>query len=270
MTFVTSGGETAVQADATILALGGASWPRLGSDGGWVPILAARGVAITPLLPANCGVRLAWSAFVRDRFAGEPLKRIAITVGEHTMRGEALITADGFEGGAVYALGPAIRAELAAHGSCRLCLDLKPDFDVDEVAVKLYSPRGKLSLANHLRKSIALPPAAIAVLHEGHGKVLPADPMALAEAIKNVPLITTSLAPIERAISTAGGIAWSALDKRFMLKAVPGVFAAGEMLDWEAPTGGYLLQGCFSTGRSAAEGALVYLGPEKFAATEIV
>ena len=260
LTFQSSNGtEIHVRADATILALGGASWPRLGSDGGWVPILAASGAAITPLMAANCGVRIEWSAYFRERFAGEPLKRIVIGVSGSIARGEAMITADGLEGGAVYSLGPAIRSALAAGEKCQLILDLKPDQDLLGITGRLSRARRKLSLSNYLRKVVALSPAAIALLHEGHGKFLPAEPGALAAAIRSVPLAITGLGGIERAISTAGGVAWSAIDDRFMLKAMPGTFAAGEMLDWEAPTGGYLLQACFATGVAAARGAMTYL-----------
>ncbi len=259
LTFVSGDGRAvSVTADATVLALGGASWPRLGSDGGWVPILGARGVAITPLQSANCGVRVAWSAFLRERFAGEPLKRIAVSVGGTTQRGEAIITEHGLEGGAIYGLGPAIRAGLAQGSGCTLTLDLRPDLDQFQLTGALSRPRGKLSLGNFLRKAAALSPAAIALLHEGHGKALPSEADELAAAIKAVPLTVTALSPIERAISTAGGIAWQALDEHYMLKSVPGTFAAGEMIDWDAPTGGYLLQACFATGAAAARGALAY------------
>ena len=259
-------GGAPVAADAVILALGGASWPKLGSDGGWASVLAERGVAVTPLQPANCGVHVVWSAFVRARFAGAPLKRIAVSVGDTTQRGEALITEHGLEGGAIYALGPMIRKELAAGPDCKITLDLRPDLDQSQLTGALSRPRGKLSLGNFLRKAVSLSPAAIAVLHEGHGKALPSEADELAAAIKAVPLTITGLSPIERAISTAGGIAWDALDDHFMLKALPGVFAAGEMIDWEAPTGGYLLQACFSTGAAAARGAIQYLSEEAQAA----
>ncbi len=262
---VNDGSKVSVLADATILALGGASWPRLGSDGSWAPILTARGVAITPLSPANCGVRVAWSEHIAGRFAGEPLKRIAVAVGNTTLRGEAVITADGLEGGVIYALGPSIRERLASAQGCALSLDLRPDLDHSQLTGALSRPRGKLSLANHLRKAAALPPVAIALLHEGHGKTLPSEPDALAAAVKAVPITVTGLSPIERAISTAGGICWRALDEHFMLKDVPGVFAAGEMIDWDAPTGGYLLQACFSTGAAAARGALGW--PDRSAKT---
>ena len=260
LTFVAIDGRTgAVKPDATVLALGGASWPKLGSDGGWVSMLAERGVEVTALQPANCGVHVAWSELLAARFAGEPLKRIAVSVGDTMQRGEAMVTRQGLEGGVIYALGPIIRERLADPSGCILTLDLRPDLDHAQLTGALSRPRGKLSLGNYLRKTAALPPVAIALLHEGHGKALPVEPDELAFAVKAVPVSITGLSAIERAISTAGGIAWNALDERFMLRAVPGVFAAGEMIDWDAPTGGYLLQACFATGAAAARGVLAYL-----------
>lgn len=259
LTFVARDGESrSVHANATVLALGGASWPKLGSDGGWVPLLAQRDIQITPLTAANCGVTVAWSEMFRSRFAGVPLKRIALSVGCTPVRGEAMVTAGGLEGGAVYELGPAIRALLARQSSCSITFDLRPDFSQDELAARIARLRGKQSLSNHLRKVAGLPPVAIALMREGQ-QALPADPASLARTVKAVPLTVTGLSPIDRAISTAGGIAWAGLDARYMLRRLPGVFAAGEMLDWEAPTGGYLLQACFSTGHAAALGALTYL-----------
>ena len=288
LTFVARDGDhQSVHADAVVLALGGASWPKLGSDGGWVQLLAQRDVQITPLTAANCGVTVAWSEIFRSRFAGVPLKRIALSVGGTSVRGEAMVTAGGLEGGVIYELGPAIRAQLAEYSSCSITLDLRPDFSHDELATRLARPRGKQSLSNHLRKVAGLPPVAIALLREAHALSAPqratphpvllptgegqdeglmrssrfdaTDPAALACLIKAVPLTITGLAAIERAISTAGGIAWSELDAQLMLRRLPGVFAAGEMLDWEAPTGGYLLQASFSTGHAAARGVLDYV-----------
>ncbi|MDQ0391229.1 NAD(P)/FAD-dependent oxidoreductase [Labrys monachus] len=244
---------------ATLLALGGASWPRLGSDGGWVPLLRKRGIDITPLVAANSGVEIAWSPFFRDKFAGEPLKRIALTVGSEKTRGEAMITAQGLEGGAVYALSRPIRDFIALQGQAKLRIDLKPDLTQGAVAAALRAPRGSHSLANHLRKTLKLPPAAISLLREASGAHGPSEPEALARLIKQVPLIATGQSGLERAISTAGGIALSALDEGYMLRDHPGLFAAGEMLDWEAPTGGYLLQACFATGVAAAKGIDAWL-----------
>jgi uncharacterized flavoprotein (TIGR03862 family) len=246
--------------DATILALGGASWPRLGSDGSWVRLLAARGVPITPLRPANVGFTVAWSEVLRSRFEGEPLKRIALTFGGRTVRGEAVITAGGIEGGAVYALSAPLREAVIRDGGAVLTVDLRPDLTGEALARRLAGPRGGQSASTFLRKAAGLPPVAIALLREAHGPDLPRDPEALARAVKAVPLRLTGVAGLDRAISTAGGVALEAVDERLMLRALPGVFAAGEMLDWEAPTGGYLLQASFATGAAAARGALAWLG----------
>ena len=242
--FATAEGETSVRPSAALLALGGASWPRLGSDGSWVAILEARGVRVTRLHPANCGVLHPWSAPFRERFQGQPLKRIAVSFGDATVRGEAMVTEDGLEGGAIYALSRPIREALEREGSATLCLDLRPD--LDEAALRRRMGGAGLSRANAWRRA-GLAPAASALLREVGGEP------------KRALLAVTGLRPIERAISTAGGIALDAVDGRFMLGALPGVFAAGEMLDWEAPTGGYLLQACFSTGRAAAEGMIKWL-----------
>ncbi len=250
-------GERPVRADAVILACGGASWPKLGSDGGWVGPLTAAGIAVTPLAPSNAGVRVAWSEHLRERFAGEPLKRVALSVGAATARGEAIITEDGLEGGVVYALGAAIRAELAAKGAATLVVDLRPDLNPATLARKLEGPREGASTATILRKRAGLAPAAAALLREA-GQV-PVEASALAGRIKALPLTVTGFSDVARAISTAGGVAFDALDDDLMLSAMPGVFAAGEMLDWDAPTGGYLLQASFATGRAAAEGALRWI-----------
>lgn len=261
--FETEAGEIAVEAPCTVLALGGASWPRLGSDGSWVDPLKDAGIRVTPLAPANCGVRIAWSDVFRARFAGAPLKRLALALGRETTRGEATITADGLEGGAVYALSAPIRNAIAAHGTAELRIDLRPDETEAELTARLGKPRGKQSLATHLRKALSLDPPAIGLLQEAAHATgtplgrLPAD--AVARLLKAVPVRVTGLAPIDRAISTAGGVSFDDLDASFMLRTRPGTFVAGEMLDWEAPTGGYLLQACLATGRAAAEGALAYL-----------
>jgi uncharacterized flavoprotein (TIGR03862 family) len=258
--FITAAGASEPHAaGAVVLALGGGSWARLGSDGGWVDMLRGWGVATEPLAPANCGVTIDWSEHVRSRFAGTPLKRIAVSTGGQTVRGEAMITANGLEGGAVYAVSPLIRAALAAHGHATLTLDLRPDLELAGVTARLAAPRGKMSAANWLRKTLALSPAAIALLHENAGKGLAMDPDRLAARIKAVPLRVTGLAGLERAISTSGGVAWDEVDSRLMLRRRPGIFLAGEMLDWEAPTGGYLLQACFATGRAAGLGVLAHL-----------
>ena len=250
------GRTTSHRPDATLLALGGASWPRLGADGGWVAILRQAGIAVADLVSSNCGVRVAWSAHLATGFAGVPLKRIALTAGGERVRGEAVITARGLEGGAVYALSAPVRAELAARGRARLTIDLRPDLDTGDLAARLRTARrGSRSLASFLRSAASLPPVAIALLREAHGRALPEDPGRLAAAIKAVDLTTDGLAPIDRAISSAGGIAWDELDDDLMLRRRPGVFVCGEMIDWDAPTGGYLLQACFATARRAAAGA---------------
>jgi uncharacterized flavoprotein (TIGR03862 family) len=254
--------DVTVAADATVLALGGASWPRLGSDGGWFDILSERGVGLAPLAASNCGFVVPWSEPFR-RFEGEPLKRIALTFGGDTVRGEAVVTRDGIEGGAVYALSPLLRETIAAQGDATLLIDLRPDMSGDAISAKLAAPRGKQSLSNVLRKALKLSPAAAGLLHEAAasaGKALSAyDAAALAALIKAVPVRLTATQPIATAISSAGGIRFDALDDSFMLKELPGVFAAGEMLDWEAPTGGYLLQACFATGAAAGYGALSWI-----------
>ena len=248
------GGLLVVTPDATVLALGGASWPRFGSDGGWVEPLRAAGIAVTALQPANCGFELGWSAHFRDRHAGTPLKNIAVTFAGQRLSGEAMVTGQGLEGGVIYAHAGALRAALGA-GAATVEIDLKPGLSVDALVAKLGKPRGGQSLSNFLRKTAGLDPVAIALLRE-NGAPLDGEPAALAQRIKHLALSVHAAAPIARAISTAGGIAFAALDDTYMLTAMPGVFAAGEMLDWEAPTGGYLLQACFATGRAAAEGVL--------------
>lgn len=243
--------------DVTLLALGGASWPRLGADGGWVPLLAGRGVPVAPLRPANAGFVVEWSPVLRERFAGQPLKRIAIALGDERSTGEAMIDAHGLEGGAVYALSAPIREAIARDGAATIRLDLRPDLSHADLAGRLARRRKGETLSNHLRKAAGLAPAAAALLREPGP--LPEAPEALASLIKDLPLRLVAPMPLARAISTAGGIACEALDERFMLKALPGVFAAGEMLDWEAPTGGYLLQACFATGHAAAAGIEAWL-----------
>lgn len=261
--FETAEGERAVDATCTILALGGASWPRLGSDGSWVRPLEEAGVRVAPLAPANCGIRIAWSDVFRTRFAGTPLKRIAVTLGAETARGEAMITAEGLEGGAVYALSAPIRREIAAHGAAELTIDLRPDEPAAALAARLAKPRGKQSLSTYLRKVLSLDATAIGLVQEAaHAAGTPLaamSPDAIAGLVKAVPVRAIGLAPIDRAISTAGGVAFDEIDASFMLRTRPGTFVAGEMLDWDAPTGGYLLQACFATGRAAAEGALAFL-----------
>ncbi|MBU6500123.1 MAG: TIGR03862 family flavoprotein, partial [Rhodospirillales bacterium] len=247
-------GGTPVAADATVLALGGASWPRLGADGGWTGFLAD--LPIAPLRPANCGFTVTWSAHLRARFAGAPLKRVALTFAGRRVRGEAVITEAGIEGGAVYALAAGLREAIAADGPARLLVDLRPDLEAAELARRLDLPRRGQSLSTFLRKNAGLSPVAVALVQEAlHG----GDTTALPALIKSLPLRLLAAAPLARAISTAGGLRREAFDAHFMLTGRPGVFAAGEMLDWEAPTGGYLLQACFSTGAAAGRGVLAWL-----------
>lgn len=249
-----AGGEETVRPRATLLALGGASWPRLGSDGSWVELLAQRGVAVAPLRPANAGFSVAWSPLMRDRFAGLPLKRVALSFAGRRVPGEAMIDAGGIEGGAVYALSGALRDAIARDGEAVLTIDLRPDLTEPELASRLERRRPGETLSNHLRKAAGLSPVAAAVLRETAGGTLPVEPAALARLVKAAPLRLTGMASLARAISTAGGIRAGEIDRDFMLRRLPGIFVAGEMIDWEAPTGGYLLQACFATGVAAAEG----------------
>jgi uncharacterized flavoprotein (TIGR03862 family) len=251
--FDAGGGPIAVEPDATLFALGGASWPRLGADGGWVEPFRRRGIPIEPLRASNAGVLIDWSPMFRERFAGVPLKRIRATAGGRSVRGEALVTVTGLEGGAIYGLAP----ELAAGGALRL--DLRPDLETEVLVQRLARADRKHSLANRLRQKAGLGPAAIGLLREATGNRLPTGPEALARLIKDVILPVTGLASLERAISTAGGVSFTALDARFMLRDMPGCFVAGEMLDWDAPTGGYLLQACFATAVAAANGLDAWL-----------
>lgn len=252
--FETPEGSLRLRPAAVVLALGGASWPRLGSDGAWPALL--RGIGVAPLRPANCGFAIAWSEVFRRRFEGQPLKRIALEFRGARIRGEAVVTATGIEGGAVYALSAALREAIAAEGPVTAHLDLRPAAVGEEFARRLDAPRGGQSLSNHLRRA-GLAPVAIGLVREAlhAGATAP-----LSQLVRALPLRLLAPQPIARAISTAGGIRWEEVDARFMLRRRPGVFVAGEMLDWEAPTGGYLLQACFSTGAAAGRGVLEWLG----------
>jgi uncharacterized flavoprotein (TIGR03862 family) len=262
LVFQTTGDQSLVDAGATVLALGGASWPRLGSDGMWVEILAAKGVAISHLRPANCAFTVAWSDIFRDRFEGHPLKGVALSFGP-TARGEAMITQAGIEGGAIYALSADLREAILSSGQATLRIALRPDLETSDLIARLSAPRGKQSFSNWLRKAAHLLPAAIGLLQEaakGSSVSLSSlSPASLAELINAAPIQLNGLAPIARAISTAGGIGFSELNADFMIRRLPGVFASGEMLDWEAPTGGYLLQAAFATGAAAGRGVLKWL-----------
>ena len=261
--FETPDGPRVVAADASVLALGGASWPRLGSDGGWVETFAAKGIVVSPLRSANCGFAVSWSEIFRDRFEGQPRKGVALSFGEQTVRGEAVVTRGGIEGGAIYALSADLREAIATSGEAILHIDLRPDLAASALLARLSMPRGKQSLSNILRKAAQLPPVAVGLLQEAAiasgSKLASLSPSALVGLIKAVPIRLNDTAPIARAISTAGGISFAELDEHFMIRRLPGVFAAGEMLDWEAPTGGYLLQASFATGAAAARGVLNWL-----------
>jgi uncharacterized flavoprotein (TIGR03862 family) len=263
LVFETPEGAVKVAASATVLSLGGASWPRLGSDGSWVGPLHDAGVGVSPLQPANCGFLVEWSDVFRSRFEGAPLKRIALTFDGVTVRGEATVTATGMEGGGVYALAAPLRRAIADGDEAVLYLDLRPDLSIADLEKRLARPRAKQSLATFLRKAVQLPPVAIGLLQEAaiaQATPLPAmNASELAGAIKSVPVRLTGVAAIEKAISTAGGVTWGAVDADLMLRGRPGTFVAGEMMDWEAPTGGYLLQAVFATGALAGRGALRWL-----------
>ena len=264
LTFETPDGARRVEARATVLALGGASWPRLGSDGGWTALLEAKNIRVAPLRAANCGFGVAWSALFRERFSGQPLKGVALSFAGESVRGEIMLTEDGIEGGAVYALSAQLREAIHANGNATLTLALRPDLSRDDLATKLNASRGKQSLSNYLRKVLHLSPAAIGLLQESaiadglSLASLSSEP--IADRINTVPVRLTGVAPLARAISTAGGVCFNELDETYMLRKLPNVFAAGEMLDWEAPTGGYLLQASFATGRAAAQGVIRKLG----------
>jgi hypothetical protein len=267
LVFDTPGGDVLEYPSAVVLALGGASWPRLGSDGAWVPVLAGEGVAVAPLAPANAGFDVAWSDVLTGRFAGQVLKPATLTFGDTTVRGELVVTRYGVEGGGVYALSAALREAIATDGSATLVVDLRPDLSEATLAERLARPRGKDSLTNHLRKAGGLSPVAIALLRE-IGEV-PAGFEKLAKRIKAVRLRLTGIQGLARAISTAGGVEFAGLDPSLMLSARPGVFVAGEMIDWEAPTGGYLLQASLASGVVAARGAAQWRAshsPDKSAA----
>ena len=265
LVFDTPQGEARVACDAAVLALGGASWPRLGSDAAWVPLLEARGVAIARLRPANCGFDAAWSEHFRTRHAGAPVKSVVATFTDargvvHQREGEFVVTATGVEGSLVYALSAPLRDAVDASGSATLTLDLAPRWTTERLRAELARPRGSRSLSSHIQSRTGLKGVKVALLRElVPGPDFP-DPGKLGAAIKALPLKLVAARPVEEAISTAGGVSFEAMDERYMLRAIPGLFCAGEMLDWEAPTGGYLLTACFATGRAAAEGLLAFLG----------
>lgn len=252
-------GQITVAGDATVLALGGGSWARLGSDGSWVAGLTARGVQVAPLVPSNCGFIAPVAAKLADQH-GQPVHQVGLSLGSRQItKTEIILSAYGLEGTGIYALSGAIRDAITSAGSATLRLDLLPDIALPELTRRLAQPRGKNSLSNFLRKQTKLTPVKLALLRALTPKDLGQDPAALAHAIKQLPVQLTDWRPIDEAISTAGGISFAALDAAGQLRALPGVFAAGEMLDWDAPTGGYLLTGCFASGRAVGEGVLKYL-----------
>jgi uncharacterized flavoprotein (TIGR03862 family) len=246
--------------DAVILALGGASWPRLGADGSWVEAFEAAGLPVTPLEPANVSVKVAWSDVLREKHAGQPLKRIELFVSGQRFRGEAMITRGGLEGGAIYAATEVIRRALYGPGP-HIKIDLRPDLSEPDLIARLAKAGAKDSQSTRLRKHAGLSPAAVALLNEV-ARPLPRETADLVRLIKQVPLTLTGFGGLDRAISTAGGVSFSTLDERWMLSPKPGVFVCGEMLDWTAPTGGYLLTACLATGRAAAEGCLAWLASQ--------
>jgi len=254
-----SGREFTTAPDATLLALGGASWSKTGSDGRWASALAAIGVASVPFAPSNCGAEIQWSAFFKEKVGRAPLKNIALHCGDQHVRGELLLTDYGVEGTPVYALTPALRTALARSTPAPLLLDLKPDLTDAQLLQKLGQPRGGKSLASFLAKALHLGPPVPTLLREVAPPEATATPEKLAYLLRQVPLPVTGLRPLDEAISTAGGIPFAEVDEHLMLRRRAGTFVAGEMLDWEAPTGGYLLQGCFSTGAWAARGLLAWL-----------
>ncbi len=251
-------GERAPLADAYVFALGGASWPKLGSNGSWLECFRAKGLSVRAFMPANCGFLVAWSDVVSARFAGAPLKPLRLSFAGTSVRGEAMISHDGIEGGAIYALSSLLRDAIETHGEALLQVDLHPDLSHDALAAKLARPRGSQSGINFLRKATGLSPAALGLLREP-ARDLPQDPVALAALIKNLPLRLHAAKGLERAISSAGGLSFDELDDGLMLRKCPGIFICGEMLDWEAPTGGYLLQACFASGHAAGQAAARWL-----------
>ena len=257
--FETPDGEKIVKADAVILALGGGSRPELGSDGGWILQLTERGVDVAPLKPANCGFDVNWTAHFRDKFEGQPLKSIAVTFKGQRKLGEFIITKNGVEGNLIYALSAQLRDEIEIAGSAKIELDLIPDWSEETLIEKLSRPRGSRSISSHLKRTVKLTGVKSGLLWEFVSKEDFLDPKKLAAAIKALPIPLVAPRPLEEAISSAGGVTFESLDEKLMLRAMPGLFCAGEMLDWEAPTGGYLLAACFASGRAAGFGVLDWL-----------
>ena len=259
LSFATPEGEVTVEATVTVLALGGGSWKKLGSDAAWVPLLESRGVTVAPLRPANCGFDVAWSEHFRGRFAGEALKSVALDFAGERRRGEFVVGETGVEGSLIYAFSARLRDAIEADGSATFHLDLMPDWTPERVAKEVAHPRGSRSLSSHLQSRLGLKGVKAGLLRECLDQETYADPLKLAAAIKALPIRLIAPRPMDEAISSAGGVVFAALDETLMLRDLPGVFCAGEMLDWEAPTGGYLLSACFAGGRAAARGVLKWL-----------
>ncbi|MEW9584540.1 TIGR03862 family flavoprotein [Paraburkholderia sp. DGU8] len=262
--FTTPEGDRTVPCDAVVFALGGASWPRLGSDAAWVPLMTERDVPVTPLLPANCGFDVDWSPYLRERFAGQPVKPVAISLIDvdknvHNRQGEILLTETGVEGSLIYAMSATIRERILADGDVTITLDLAPGLTAERVVAEVTRPRGSRSMSSHLHGRIGIGGVKLALLHEMLSQEAFADAHRLAHAIKALPVRLTRARPVAEAISTAGGIPFETLDAQLMIEQLPGMFCAGEMLDWEAPTGGYLLTACFASGLVAGRGAAAYL-----------
>ncbi len=262
--FDTPDGECCIRAQASVLALGGASWPQLGSDGAWAPLLAERGIGIAPLRPSNCGFDIGWSAHLADKHAGAPLKPVIahwqdLDDAMHALQGECVLTATGIEGSVIYAISADLRERILRDGETTLWLDLAPGRDAERLRGDLEKPRGKRSLGEHMRRQTGLDAAKIALLHEVLPREAMTDGARVAATIKRLPLTLRSARPVAEAISTAGGVRLEALDDFLQSKTLPGVFFAGEMLDWEAPTGGYLLTACFASGAIAGRGAATYI-----------
>ncbi|MBT3190001.1 MAG: TIGR03862 family flavoprotein [Anaerolineae bacterium] len=254
--FETAQGEVLTEFDAVILALGGGSRPETGSTAAWIPILESHGIEIAPLKPANCGFDIQWSEHLKTRFAGSPVKTVKLSFGDIKRKGEFVITEKGIEGSLIYAFSAALREEIEARGSATIHLDLLPDWSEEKLQKNLSQPRGSRSLSSHLKKKIGLSGVKASLLWEYLPKENRDDTALLSATIKSLSLVLLATRPLKEAISSAGGAKFEALDQNLMLRAMPGVFCAGEMLDWEAPTGGYLLTTCFATGRAVGKGAL--------------
>ncbi|WP_047553984.1 TIGR03862 family flavoprotein [Methylotenera sp. G11] len=271
--FTVAGQEKTIQADAVILALGGGSWARLGSDGLWVPLLEQRGIPVAALKPANCGFDTSWSEHFSTRFAGQPVKTVTLSYIDmagmtHRKQGELMITANGIEGGLIYALSSGLRDSISASGTVQVYLDLLPDTSIDQVMNEIAHPRGSRSMSSHLQSRLGIKGVKAGLLRELVTAQDYADPRLLGAAVKSLPLTLSATRPLDEAISSAGGVMFESMDERLMIRGLPGVFCAGEMLDWEAPTGGYLLTACFASGKAAGQGALDWLQGKASRTTE--